>query len=203
MARPTKLTDEIRAAFLAAAKVGATDEIAAEHAGIHPATYYRWMELGRAGRAPYREFCEEVTRARATCSVYDLNAMSEARTGKVTVLDEVRVLRPARRITHPDGRVEEIAAYEEVIPRRVEHEPGDWRAGAHRLAVRHPENYARQRIELRHTGPGGGPVQTEGRVRLDVSKLPLDQVLALAGASSAAELGEVDPEDAEDAGSDP
>ena len=33
---------------------------------------------------------------------------------------------------------------------------------------------------------------TEGRVKLDVSKLPLEQVLALAGASSAAELGEVD-----------
>lgn len=192
MARPTKLTDEVRAAFLAAAKVGATDEIAADHAGIAPSTFYKWMELGRAGRKPYAEFLEEVMRARATCSVYDLNAISEARTGTVIVTDEVRIQRPARRIIHPDGRVEEIAAYEEVIPRRVEHQPGDWRAGAHRLAVRHPESYARQKIELRHTGPGGGPVQTEGRVKLDVSKLPLEQVLALAGASSAAELGEVD-----------
>src|SRR5436309_2125394 len=42
--------------------------------GIHEATYFHWLERGRAGESPYREFCEALTRAEqeAVVSLVDL-----------------------------------------------------------------------------------------------------------------------------------
>lgn len=47
MARPSKLTPNVHAKVVAAITAGAYAEIAARHAGIDEATYYRWMARGR------------------------------------------------------------------------------------------------------------------------------------------------------------
>lgn len=53
-----------------ALRAGNFAEVAARHAGVHPATYYRWMERGAPGSdapadEPYRQFRAEVERALA------------------------------------------------------------------------------------------------------------------------------------------
>lgn len=172
MGRPTTLSAEVQAKLLEAFGVGATDKIAADYANIGLSTYYEWMAKGTLGQDPYAEFAEEVKRAKTKCDILDLSAISEARTGTVIVHDEVQITRPARRITHPDGRVEEFAAWVEIIPRRVERIPGDWRAAGHRLACRHPDDFAkRAKHEVTLTPPA---------VVIDVSALPEEQQEALA-----------------------
>ena len=51
--------------MLEALRRGAFDWVAAEAAGIHRRTFYRWMRQGETGEEPYRRFAEEVLRARA------------------------------------------------------------------------------------------------------------------------------------------
>ena len=82
MARPTKLTPEVEERVVRAIRAGNYPEVAAAHAGIHPATYYRWMERGAlAGNAaedePFRRFRSEVERALA-----DAEAAAVALIGK-------------------------------------------------------------------------------------------------------------------------
>jgi hypothetical protein len=61
MPRKTILTEEIQRHMCQAFEIGATDRIACDFAGIGEATYYEWMEKGKAGRKPYAEFAEQVT----------------------------------------------------------------------------------------------------------------------------------------------
>ena len=70
MARPSKLTAATQERIVRAIRAGNYPEVAARHAGLHPATYYRWMERGALqGDAPeddpYRQFRSEVERALA------------------------------------------------------------------------------------------------------------------------------------------
>ena len=69
--RPTKLTPEVRDRIIEALRAGNYQDAAAAYAGIGPATFYRWMERGRAADAEpdYREFREAVERARAEAEV--------------------------------------------------------------------------------------------------------------------------------------
>ena len=70
MARPTKLTKEVHQRIVAAVRAGNYPEPAARAAGIHPATYYRWMERGeKEGSGIYRDFYEDVRRAEAEAEV--------------------------------------------------------------------------------------------------------------------------------------
>ena len=41
---------------------------------------------------------------------------------------------------------------------------GDWRAAAWKLERRLPEEFGRQRVDVRHSGPNGGPMQVQGEV---------------------------------------
>ena len=64
--RPSKLTPEVRKRFLDAVAIGNYPEVAATLAGIHPATMYRWLMLGReAQTGAYREFYEATKQAEA------------------------------------------------------------------------------------------------------------------------------------------
>jgi hypothetical protein len=55
--------------LLEALRRGAFDWVAAEAAGIHRRTFYRWLERGEAGEEPYAQFAREVQRARAQARV--------------------------------------------------------------------------------------------------------------------------------------
>lgn len=163
MGRKAKLTPEVQKALVEAATVGATDEMCCSYAGIGKSTMYRWLEQGEAGRSPYREFREAFTRAREKCAVSDLATISEAARGIVVTYAGYTKRHPKKTITHKDGRVEVIEAWEEVIPPRSEKRPGDWRAAGWRLAHRYPENFGKLVVENRHTNEtGSGPVRVEG-----------------------------------------
>ena len=70
MGRPSKLTPETAAAIVAAVESGDYPEVAAECEGVPARTFYKWMARGEtegdaAEDEPYRQFRQEVTRARA------------------------------------------------------------------------------------------------------------------------------------------
>jgi len=78
MPRKTKLTPQVQADIVQALAVGAVHEHACEYAGIDHATFYRWLQKGEAGLAPYREFCEVVKRAEAKAVVGWLAQIEQA-----------------------------------------------------------------------------------------------------------------------------
>jgi transposase len=65
--RPTKLpTDEAELTRLEQLiRAGATGEVAAQAVGVDPSTFDLWLQKGRNGVQPYRDFSERVARARA------------------------------------------------------------------------------------------------------------------------------------------
>lgn len=63
--RPTKLTPEVHAAIVALVEQGNYPETAAQCEGISRTAFYEWMERGRRGEAPFADFADAVTRARA------------------------------------------------------------------------------------------------------------------------------------------
>lgn len=65
MARPTKLTPDVRDRVATMIRSGAYAEQAARAAGIAPSTYYSWLERGEGGERPFSEFSEAVKTAEA------------------------------------------------------------------------------------------------------------------------------------------
>lgn len=63
--RPTKFTLDVRTVICQAIQLGATDEQAAEEAGIARATLSGWLTKGADGKPGYAEFLDDVERARA------------------------------------------------------------------------------------------------------------------------------------------
>jgi alpha-galactosidase/6-phospho-beta-glucosidase family protein len=63
LGRKTKLTPALQDKMIEALRVGAVHEDACQYAGIDHATFYRWLQKGEAGQAPYREFCEAIKEA--------------------------------------------------------------------------------------------------------------------------------------------
>lgn len=80
MARPDRL-DETRAEeILRYLRAGNYIETACALAGIHPSTYYRWIERGNDPKAPakFREFREAATRARAEAEARNVAIVQRA-----------------------------------------------------------------------------------------------------------------------------
>jgi hypothetical protein len=63
--RRTLCTPERVEAIVAVVEAGGTDADACAEAGIAPATFYGWVDRGENGEAPYSEFLEALSRARA------------------------------------------------------------------------------------------------------------------------------------------
>src|SRR5215218_6261265 len=71
MARPTKLTTEIRERICSAVRAGNYPAVSARAAEVSESTFYRWMEQGRsATKGPYRAFYEAVKKAEAEGEVH-------------------------------------------------------------------------------------------------------------------------------------
>ena len=83
MARPTKLTDEVEERIVQAIRAGSHAEVSARYAGVHVATFHRWMKRGdpdlrdRAD-ARYRRFREAIEQARAEAEIRDVTLISQA-----------------------------------------------------------------------------------------------------------------------------
>lgn len=130
MARPTKLTDDVRDRIVSALTAGNYQDTAAAYAGISPATFHAWMARGRAERdslaegnrpqpreTPYREFLEAVESARAQAEIRSVALIQKAA------------------------------------------QDGTWQAAAWFLERSHPQRWGRiQRTEI--SGPDGGPIAT-------------------------------------------
>src|SRR5918911_4177643 len=69
--RPSALTDEVATKILHAVRAGAYLEQAAEHAGVHRSTVYRWLQAAQAESAPpqLRAFRDDFERASADAEV--------------------------------------------------------------------------------------------------------------------------------------
>lgn len=80
MSAPSKLNEERANAILDALRIGVTQENAARYAGIHPATYYRWLEEGSRDDADdqYKQFKVDVDKARAEAEVRNVAIIADA-----------------------------------------------------------------------------------------------------------------------------
>ena len=66
MARKTKLTPEVQELIVDGINAGLTFGLTCARAGVHPATFYRWLEKGEAAKSGvFSEFCDTVSRAKA------------------------------------------------------------------------------------------------------------------------------------------
>ena len=66
MARPTKLTPDVQDLIVDGINAGLTFRLTCARVGVHPATFYRWLDTGEtANVGRYREFYEAVERAKA------------------------------------------------------------------------------------------------------------------------------------------
>jgi hypothetical protein len=63
--RRSKLTPTLQQYLVRALSVGCTHRAACQYAGIHYATFYRWLHTGETGKAPYDDFCNAIKRAEA------------------------------------------------------------------------------------------------------------------------------------------
>src|SRR5437762_7398959 len=60
--RKTKLSPDLQKRLLDAMAAGNYIHTACAAVGIGESTYFKWLERGRAGESPYREFVEALTR---------------------------------------------------------------------------------------------------------------------------------------------
>jgi hypothetical protein len=71
VARPTKLTPEVREAIVKAVRAGAPRSLAARAAGVSEATLHRWLAQGRdEGKGPRHELVKEIEQAEAKAHMH-------------------------------------------------------------------------------------------------------------------------------------
>ena len=74
------ITPEITAAVLAAVRVGAPLEVAAQAAGVPARTFWDWMRKGDEAKPPYAAFSQSVRRAEAEVHVVVVGSVRQALT---------------------------------------------------------------------------------------------------------------------------
>ena len=114
-------------------RYGAHVRDACEIVGVGERTYYQWLEKAADPKANpcYAQFSQAVTRA-----------LAEAKSALVGLI-------------HKSARGEPVYDDSGTL---VGYRGGDWRAAAHLLACRDPENYSiRKRFE--HSGGAGKPIE--------------------------------------------
>jgi transposase len=81
MGRPGKLTPATHKAIVDAVRAGNYAETAARAAGIHPGSFYNWMEKGReAKQGIYFEFLNAIEKAKASAEIRDVSLIERAAT---------------------------------------------------------------------------------------------------------------------------
>ena len=174
MGRLSKLTPESQQKIITALEAGATIKAACDWVPISTVTYFNWINRGikeqerrenngiKEGtkqweiEQPFLDFFNASTRAQTAGLV---NAAVQFRAGmnpskSVTNTTVTTTETRLRTIKHDDGRVEQIP-YDHVKSEQrqsITDTPGDWRAAMEYLARRDPESWARQKIDLAHSG---------------------------------------------------
>lgn len=79
--RKTLLTPKLKNQIGSNIKLGMPLKFAAEAAGIHEATFYRWMQEGeKATKGQYHEFCEYIKQCQSVAVKKHLNLITKAAT---------------------------------------------------------------------------------------------------------------------------
>lgn len=78
MARPTKLTKQVRDAIILAVEGGTYLSMAAEYAGVSRSTLHLWMVRGEAGEKSFSEFSDALKKARANAQVRSIALIRQA-----------------------------------------------------------------------------------------------------------------------------
>lgn len=163
--RPSKLTPDVADRIIKAVRLGNYLETAAQAAGVHPATVYRWLQEADKKGAPAakREFRDALSRARAEAETRMVGSVIKAAAGGHVTKRITRVLR------NGDTETEETIA------------GPDGRVALEFLSRAFPDRWAkRQALEV--TGAGGGPIQVSAE---RINGLA-DRVAAAIGTATAA-----------------
>lgn len=76
--RPTRLTKLVHDAIVESIRAGAFAARAAEAAGIPRNTYFKWLQKGKAGRAPYARFYRDIQQAGAEAETEAIKIIANA-----------------------------------------------------------------------------------------------------------------------------
>jgi hypothetical protein len=76
--RKPKLTRAVQQRVVQALRVGATDKVAAQYAGIAERTFYSWLAKGLAGQAPYVQFVQAIEKAKGRAAIGWLATIEQA-----------------------------------------------------------------------------------------------------------------------------
>ncbi len=131
--------------------LGATDERLAELFGVCIATLHNW-------RSAHPQFLEAVKRGKDIADAEVAAALFHRAKGYTHPEDDIRT------ISLPAGGGSEI-----VITATTKHYPPDTAAAMNWLKNRQPETW-REKVELEHSGKGGGPIKSENTVILSADE---------------------------------
>ncbi|XTZ13841.1 hypothetical protein ACQSSU_20305 [Micromonospora echinospora] len=174
--RVSKLTPEVTTRIINAVRLGNYLDVAANAAGVHPATVYRWLQEADKPGAPKakREFREALTRARAEAEQRMVGAVIKAASGGYVTKRVTRVTRSG------DTETEETIA------------GPDGKVALEFLSRAFPDRWAsRKAVEV--TGTGGGPIQVSAE---RINGLA-DRVTAAIAAATAVDAEVLDEDDDE------
>ena len=129
--RPTKCTPAVTKVIIDHHRQGVPFEAAAEAAGVHPSTAWRWLADGEnpAADRRYREFYEAIRRARAEAEANMVGAVVAAAKGGAVIRHSHRVWR--------NGTEEDEYQYA----------PPDGKVALEFLARRYPDRWARRQAD--------------------------------------------------------
>lgn len=142
MARPTKLTRQRHDRIVNALRAGAYAEVAARAAGVHEATYYRWLARGRAEQERIDEIHDELEtlrRSRARAKVARRRKL-QAELVQLEHDDTYREFCEAATRANDEAEVSAIAR----VRAGAQGEHADWRADAWFLERRFPDRWRRR-----------------------------------------------------------
>ncbi len=174
--RRTKLTPEKIEGITRAVQAGHYFVTACKLNGISESVGYEWLARGqgthpRPKTALYARFAEAVEKATAEAESRALVTIQKAALGGAPVVRSKRTKTTTR--TLKDGTVETVTNSEDI----EELTPPNWTAAAWYLERKFPDRWAKKQ-KLEHSGPGGGPIQTQ-TTAVDLSKLSKEELEAL------------------------
>ncbi len=73
-----KLNDETKQRLVEGIKLGLSNKLAAQYAGVSESTFYAWRQRGQAGEEGYLELLESLKRAEAESAAHCLSVIKDA-----------------------------------------------------------------------------------------------------------------------------
>lgn len=140
--RKTKLDKTVQNKIVKLLKTGVTVADACQSAGVSEATYYNWIERGKAAEPEFMEFLEAVTRARVDAKVVAINTLRNAMTPTVSRTKKTHRITETKENVY--GKPYEYKFVDEV--ETVMELPGDWRAAVEYLKRRAPDEWSEKHI---------------------------------------------------------